>query len=53
MICPQCNQPNTTLQWWLDENHDRWVCLPCGMGRREEQNLIEAKWYQDHPNHIK
>jgi len=47
MICPKCHQTNTTLQWWHEESKDRWVCYPCGMGRREEQNRIERKWMED------
>ena len=47
MICPKCNQTNTTLMWWQDEKNNRWVCYPCGMNRRAEQNRIEAKWRED------
>ena len=44
MICPKCHQTNTTLQWWHEESKDRWICYPCGMGRREEQNRIDQQW---------
>lgn len=45
--CPKCKQPNTTYCWWEDEKNKRWVCYPCGMNRRDEQNHIEKKWKQD------
>jgi len=46
--CPKCEQLNTTLHWWHDEPNNRWICYPCGMGRRKEQNRIEAQWKQQY-----
>ena len=45
--CPKCKQVNTTLSWWQISSTNQWVCLPCGMGRREEQNKIEIKYEKD------
>lgn len=45
--CPECVQPNTTLQW--HERKGRWVCLPCFAGRRKEQDNIEKHWLKLHP----
>lgn len=47
--CPKCNQINTTLMWWESSEYigKNWVCYPCGMRRREEQNRIEKKWLKD------
>ena len=44
--CTRCKQSNTTYCWW--ESLGSWVCLPCGMGRRNEQNKIELKYIKDH-----
>jgi len=43
-MCPQCDQWNTIDWWWRSESLNRWVCYSCGMGRREEQNVIDKKW---------
>ena len=41
-LCPQCSQPNTTLQW--HETNNGFVCLPCAVNRRAEQTRIESQW---------
>ena len=46
-VCPQCRETNTTLMWWEQEDPHRWVCYPCGMGRREEQTRIEQRWKRE------
>ena len=48
-MCPKCKQSNTTLMWWQISKTNQWVCLPCGMDRREEQNKIEIKYKKDNP----
>ena len=45
-VCPKCLLPNTTLMWWENRKLG-WVCLACGMGRREEQTRMEQKWLKD------
>jgi len=39
--CPQCQQWNDINWWWHSQRMDRWVCYPCGMGRRKEQTRID------------
>jgi len=48
-LCPSCCRINTVMMWWHDEKNHRWICYPCGMGRREEQDRIERKWKRDNP----
>ena len=44
-ICPKCNLKNNTNWWW--EVASGWVCYPCGMGRRDEQLKIDAKYQNE------
>lgn len=43
-ICPKCNLFNSTYCWWQESTTDKWVCYPCGMGRRNEQIKLDTKY---------
>lgn len=47
-VCHKCSKWNHIDWWWQDEASGRWVCYSCGMGRREEQDKIEAKWEKEY-----
>lgn len=49
-ICTQCNRWNDINWWWHSETLDRWVCYPCGMGRRKEQDRIDARYKEENGN---
>ena len=46
-VCPQCQLPNTTLQWL--ETARGFVCVGCATARRAEQSRIETKYQQTVP----
>jgi Zn ribbon nucleic-acid-binding protein len=45
--CPQCELPNTTLQWL--ETAGGFRCVGCATARRAEQTRIEAQYLKKNP----